>query len=251
MIFGRGSHLCFEEEAKIEAFQGVGLSESYGADLLSATPSVLLQHLDSRIKPSLEVSKTLFSSNKDLIARIKRSTAWMLTSLKSLQSNVTLLKSYGVCTDEIQKLIHRRPRMLLHSDKWLQDVVIRVEEQLETPQLSPLFIRGVVALASLKQNTLESKFQVFKSYGWAKSDILTIVRKFPCCLISSKIKIRSWLDIFMKKLGYGPAYFVRHPAVVAYSLDKGLLPRIAVLEALRDRKLMHTNLSHVFVRGKF
>ncbi|GAB4856232.1 hypothetical protein Ancab_014159 [Ancistrocladus abbreviatus] len=227
---------------KIKVFQDFGFSGSQLAELLSTTPVILLWPINAPIKQALEVLKTFFSDNEDLIKAVKRS-QWMLSANvnKYLLPNVVLLQKYGLSEEKIKKQLRERPRCLLQRTKWLEDVLARVEVDLGIPRKSAMFVHGFHVLASLNPRTLESKFQVFKSYGWTESDILTMARKLPYCLRTSDTKIRLQLDFLMKELGYGPAFLSNHPTLLKYSLEKRVFPRIAVLQALRYQKLMDTD----------
>ncbi|GAB4833146.1 hypothetical protein Ancab_031391 [Ancistrocladus abbreviatus] len=229
---------------KIKVFQDHGLSGFEVVDLLSAIPSVFSAPVNI-IKPSLQVLKTVFTSNKDLVDCIKRS-QWVLTSnfSKYLQPNILLLRKYGLSTERIHEMVRRKPRNVLRRPKWLEDVLGRVEGELGIPRKSPMFIYGIMILASLNRKTLESKIQVFKSYGWTESDILTMVRRLPLSLGSSEAKIRCRLGFFMNELGYEPAYLANHPTLLLFSLEKRIVPRIAVFQALREKQLIDNNWQH-------
>lgn len=42
-----------------------------------------------------------------------------------------------------------------------------------------MYLFGVFAFGSVNKKQLESKFEIFKSYGWDESDILTMARANP------------------------------------------------------------------------
>ena len=63
--------------------------------------------------------------------------------------------------------------------KWLQTVLIRVEEKLGIPRGSPMFVHGVFTVGGMNKECSELKFKVFRSFGWSESDVLRLARNNP------------------------------------------------------------------------
>ncbi|GMH31465.1 hypothetical protein Nepgr_033308 [Nepenthes gracilis] len=226
---------------KIRVFQDLGLS---GSDLAKVIPSnsVVERDLNSHIIPALELLKSILITDENVVRALKRSRR-LLWYPRYFQQNIALLQNYGVSDERIRKLILKNPDNFLWGPKWLENIMIRVEEYLGIPRHSAMFLYGVLALAALSEKTLEAKFQIFKSYGWTESDIRTMAKANPLCLTISDAKIRSGLDLFMKELGYKPDYLSLHSVLLKLSLEKRILPRNVVLQVLKDKKLLKKNYS--------
>ncbi|KVI07245.1 Mitochodrial transcription termination factor-related protein, partial [Cynara cardunculus var. scolymus] len=90
---------------------------------------------------------------------------------------------------------------------------------------------------------LETKFEVYRSFGWSDSEIITMARALPVCLRRSEAKLQTTLNFFMNELGYTAAYLATHPKMLVYSLEKRVMPRNSVLEILKEKKLLKYNFS--------
>ncbi|GAB4834559.1 hypothetical protein Ancab_032817 [Ancistrocladus abbreviatus] len=224
---------------KIRVFQELGFSGSEFVDVIAANPSIVSRGLCTHILPSINFLKSILGSDENVVNAIKRSN-WLLSAhiTRKLQPNMLLLKKYGISNERIQKFIVQNPRYLLHNPKCLEESLVRVEEVLGIPRYSKMFLYGVDAIASLSKRTLEMKFRLFRSYGWTDSEVLTMARRLPHCLKLSAAKIRSGLGFFMKELGYKPVYLATHPKLLMHSMEKRVLPRNAVLEVLKEMKLI-------------
>ncbi|XP_047266870.1 uncharacterized protein LOC107867599 isoform X2 [Capsicum annuum] len=92
-------------------------------------------------------------------------------------------------------------------------------------------------LSAQTKYKLDRKIEIFKSFGWSDDDVLEMFRKLPHCIGISEVRIQEKLNLFMKELGFVPAFLASHPAILAYSLEKRVIPRMQVLKSLDERKL--------------
>ncbi|XP_060193229.1 uncharacterized protein LOC132622615 [Lycium barbarum] len=100
-----------------------------------------------------------------------------------------------------------------------------------------MFSYAFHTLVSQKKSSCEKKIEIFKSFGWSDDDVLTMFRKLPYCIALSEAKIQEILNLYMKELGLEPAYLASHPAILTYSLEKRVVPRMQVLKILDQKKL--------------
>ncbi|KAK9270017.1 hypothetical protein L1049_025590 [Liquidambar formosana] len=233
---------------KMRVLQDLGLSGSDLVEVITSNPSFFKRGLDTHIVPSIDFLKTIVRSDENVVKAIKKKT-WLLSSnnTKRMQPNVVILQKCGISKEKIEKLVLRTPRRLLQNPKWLEDIVLRVENQLGIPRNSAMFSYGIDVLASMSKATLEFKYEIFKSFGWSESDIITMARNLPFCLSLSEVKIRNGLTFFMKELGYEPGYLASHPKLLMHSLEKRVLPRNAVLKVLKEKNLIRTNPSLCYI----
>ena len=71
------------------------------------------------------------------------------------------------------------PGCLLQSPNWLESTIEKVEPVLGIPRNSPRFGDGIELAVSMAKSTLETKFEVFTSFGCPDSEIHTMVRALP------------------------------------------------------------------------
>jgi len=97
-------------------------------------------------------------------------------------------------------------------------------------------------LGCLNEKNIESKCQVFESFGWDRSDVVDLFRHNPLCLGMSEQKIKATLGFYMNELGYDPGFIIKLSVLLCYSLEKRVLPRHLVLQLLKDKGLIGEDL---------
>ncbi|KAL4557666.1 hypothetical protein LXL04_035852 [Taraxacum kok-saghyz] len=188
-------------------------------------------------------AKTGFPTTKH--SPLQQRSWWLLSSnfAQKLSASILVLQKYGLPKDKIETLLLRNPGSLLQSPNWLESTIEKVEPVLGIPRNSPRFADGIELAVSMATSTLETKFEVFRSFGWSDSEIHTMVSALPFCVRRSEAKIEVTLKFFMNELGYTATYLATHPKLLVYSLEKRVMPRYKVLEILKEKKLLKNKLS--------
>ncbi|KAL8154397.1 hypothetical protein V2J09_012157 [Rumex salicifolius] len=217
---------------KIRALQDLGFSGSGLRLIVSQHPYVLRPSIDSSIVPVLQVLKSVMGGVEQLISFMVqiKSNRWLC---KDLPANILLLKSYGLTSEDIKLLMLRRG-FPFASTHWVEKILKGVEEKLGIPRTSGMFIHGISALSKKSEGKMEAWIQVLVSYGWSETEISELLRRSPLCLNISEKTLRIKLKYFMDDLGWGSDYLAGNPAFLSYSLEKRTLPRVAVMQTLKD-----------------
>ncbi|KAJ8434261.1 hypothetical protein Cgig2_010471 [Carnegiea gigantea] len=158
-----------------------------------------------------------------------------------LLPNVALLLNNGIPMEFIRKHLIARPSSFPLKTNSFEEILIRVEEKFGIPRGSSMFLYGVQLLASNYERTIQSKFQVFRSFGWTQSDIVEMMGKNPNCFLKSKEKIEKSLNFLMKELGYEPKYVITNDFLLTCSLEGRLVPRYRTLMVLNEKGLVRQN----------
>ncbi|KAM3361326.1 putative protein isoform X2 [Capsicum galapagoense] len=223
---------------KFECLQKVGVSGSDLVDLFLADGKVLYKAVGSHVRPNLDYLRKLISSEETLVKLIKKSPKILaVDGPKRFEPKILLLQKFGFSNAKIEKLLLQRPGILFQNPEWLEEILHRVEKDLQISPKSGMFVYGVLAAISLRKSAVEKKMRVFRSCGWCDLDIMTVFRKQPLCLGMSEARIRRALDFFTRRLGIKSEFLVSNPALIMLSLDKRVIPRIEVLKVLNEKKL--------------
>uniref|UniRef100_A0A803LJZ9 Reverse transcriptase zinc-binding domain-containing protein n=1 Tax=Chenopodium quinoa TaxID=63459 RepID=A0A803LJZ9_CHEQI len=219
---------------KIKLLQDLGFS---GADLVHAILAnpLLLIRLSG---PAIDAIRVVVGSDYNVAKILKRSN-WLsfANAANYLIPNVKLLQAYGISNDKIAKFMLQQPRVLVRKTDIFRDLLIKVEDKFGIPRDSPRFLPGVY-LACYKEESVKGKCDIFKSYGWTHSDVLRLIGKNPYCLGYSEAMITKKLEFLTKVLGYKPAFLASHYNLMAYGLEKRLLPRHKLLLFLKEKALV-------------
>ncbi|XP_055835433.1 uncharacterized protein LOC129903936 isoform X2 [Solanum dulcamara] len=224
---------------KLQCLRKVKVSGSDLVDFFLADGKALYKVVGSHLRTNLDYLGKLVSSEETLVKLIKRSPSLLAVNCPTrFEPKILLLQNFGFSNAKIEKLILQKPRILLQNFEWLEEILHRVEKDLQISPKSGMFIYGVIALIALGKSTVENKMGVFRSCGWCDLDIMTVFRKQPLCLVTSEARILRALDFFTRVLGFKPEYLINYPAFLMLSLDKRVIPRNEVLKVLKEKKLI-------------
>lgn len=163
--------------------------------------------------------------------------------VKGIKPNIDLLRKYGLSDEKILKILVVHSEVLGHDPKRLEKILIKVGKEFGISSDSSTFSGAVIVLASLSEETLKMKYEIFKSFGWTDLDIKIMVSKSPRCLILSETTIRERLKFFMNEFGCEPGYLANRPYVMTYSLKYRVVPRYTILQILKERKVITAKVS--------
>uniref|UniRef100_A0A803L3H1 Uncharacterized protein n=1 Tax=Chenopodium quinoa TaxID=63459 RepID=A0A803L3H1_CHEQI len=228
---------------KIKLLNDLGLSGSDLVQVVVRNPLVLRRNLG----PAIHAFRTVLSSDENVARVMKRwygvMNRWyrveFYDAANYLIPNVELLQSYcGISGDKLQKRIIHDPKTYCVKTSSFKNFLIRVEEKLGIPRNSGMFVYGIECVAVFSDKNVYDKCQIFKSFGWTQSDVMELIRRNPLCLTANEERIKDRLDFLINQLGYKPDHLASHPSFFIYSIEKRLLPRHRVLEALKEKGLI-------------
>ncbi|MCD9639244.1 hypothetical protein HAX54_023650 [Datura stramonium] len=223
---------------KIQCLMDLGLSGSDLVNVIAKDAQIIERSLDTHLRPTIDCLRRTLGTDDNVLKAIKRA-PWLLSfgPHHTMETNLLLLRNFGFSDEKIRKLVLIYPNYLTQKPERIKDLLHRVENDFRVPRDSPVFHYGFQVLSSQKKSALDRKIGIFKSFGWSDDDILELFRKLPHCIGLSEDRIKKKLNLFMKELGLGPAYLVSHPAILVYSLERRVVPRMQVLKILDEKKL--------------
>ncbi|OMO88727.1 Mitochodrial transcription termination factor-related protein [Corchorus olitorius] len=239
--------LCKPEKTllpKFQFFYSVGLSGSDLAKILSSSPHVLHNSLDSRIIPSFNFLKDFIRCGDDkVLVAFKRFPDVLRKDFQSqAAANIAILRECGVPESKIASHLVNRPRTFYTGHEKFK----RTVEQVKKLGLNPLkyvFLTAVHVLAQISKSTQERKCNVFKDWGRSDEEIVSAFGRFPNCIQYSEHKIKATMDFFVNIMGLKSSYIANNPQFLAYSLKKRIIPRFAVFQSLLSKGLIKKEIS--------
>ncbi|MCD9639245.1 hypothetical protein HAX54_023651 [Datura stramonium] len=224
---------------KLQCLSELGLSGSDLVKVLLRDWKFLDRGLDNCIKSLLSCLKNVLVSDENVVKVIKRS-SWLISynSRGTMEANLNLLRSFGCSNNKIKKFVLRHPTFLKISTKKLEEMLHRVEKEVGVSPDSAMFLHIVGVLTSLNQENVDTKFGIFKSFGWSETDILTMLQKLPYCVGLSETRIQNALTFLMKEVGYKSIYIASRPSLLACSLEKRLIPRYEMWKLVNEKNLI-------------
>ncbi|OVA06622.1 Mitochodrial transcription termination factor-related [Macleaya cordata] len=221
---------------KLDFLQELGFSGSALVDFIIKNPKIVERGINSCLVPKVNFLRSFLHSNENIVKALKRSNWIVYNFSKTVDYNIEILHECGVLDKQISQFLLKSPRFFTQNQDRLKDHVSRAEK-FGFKKGSASFIHAVYTLNAMTKDTLEAKFDMYKSYGWSESDIASAFRKCPSFLNISMQKVKAIMEFFVGELGYDPKDFASKPGLFTYSLEKRLKPRYEVLKILKSRGL--------------
>ncbi|XWS75250.1 hypothetical protein CRYUN_Cryun01aG0069700 [Craigia yunnanensis] len=224
---------------KFRFFYSKRISRSELVRILSSNPHVFEYDLDNRIIPSFNFFKELTHCDDNKVFLAYKNFSSVLT--RNLQSvfapNLAILLENGVPESIIMNKLVVHPRIFAEN----HDKFRRTAEEVKKLGFNPLKQRSLIALQALIQiskSTWERKYNVFKQWGWTDEEIVSAFEKYPRCMIFSEHKITATMNFYVNTMGWKSSYIANCPALLSYSLERRIIPRCSVLQALLSKGLI-------------
>ncbi|KAG5559932.1 hypothetical protein RHGRI_003279 [Rhododendron griersonianum] len=217
---------------KLEFLKTRGVSSADVARIVSTSPFFLHSSLENRIIPSFDFLSNLFQSKDKAIAVIIKSyhCLW-LDPLTQTNPNIATLRQVGVSDSSIKYLLTYEPQAVMVSYDRFRQAVEEVQKMGFSPSKNH-FVVAIRVLGSMTKSTWNKKIEVYRKWGLTKDELFVAFKKQPWCMTISEVKINRVMEFFVIKMGLEPLFITRNPLIITLSLEKRIVPRSAVYEAL-------------------
>uniref|UniRef100_A0A0E0PVA9 Uncharacterized protein n=1 Tax=Oryza rufipogon TaxID=4529 RepID=A0A0E0PVA9_ORYRU len=228
---------------RVDELGGLGLSRSQIARLL---PLAGRCFRSSSLATRLAFWHPVFGSFENILKALKMNAALLGSDLdKVAKPNLAFLAQCGINASDVTRttLSLYSCRLFTVNPRFLQDAVARVEE-LGVARGWRTFHRVLSTVAFLSRETIASKMQLLDDLGFSQDDFLVIVRRAPQVLRLSDGRIRRSVEFLIRDVGLEQSYIAQRPTLLAYSLERRLLPRHCLLKVLKAKGLLNCDLSY-------
>ncbi|XP_017223482.1 uncharacterized protein LOC108199961 [Daucus carota subsp. sativus] len=221
---------------KLDFLISVTSCETDVVNIVTKNPFILTRSLDNHLRPLFDSLKSAAGSNENAAAVIKCN-PFMLSfcNSSSFVRNVQFLQTVGVPRNQILKMITKYGQSVgVKHDKFCK-VVLKVKD-MGFDLSSSYFREAVLCLSFLTESAWESRCEVYRSFGLSNHDIITMFKKQPAVMSFSEKRIWEMLDFFVHRLRWSPSRLSTTPNVFLFGLEKRIIPRCSVLQALVSNK---------------
>ncbi|KZV54349.1 Mitochondrial transcription termination factor family protein [Dorcoceras hygrometricum] len=218
---------------KIEFFlHSAGFSETDMVKTFVKYPRYLTRSVEKLFAPVYEYLEDVVGSRKAGILLSRGSWIFDRGLHKKLIDNVAFLRELEVPERSIQYALYHYPHVVTRDLESFKKLVSEVQGM----GFNPLKMSFVVAMHSRtgksSRGIWERCYETYSSWGWSKDDIHLAFRKYPNCMLLSEKKISRFLDLVVNKMGRDSRSIAQIPNVIAYSMEKRIIPRYSVLRHL-------------------
>jgi len=112
---------------------------------------------------------------------------------------------------------------------------------------SKAFVAALRAVLGVGKETIDRRLQCLRSLGFSEKQILEISSKKPLVLASSEENLKRHVGFVVDSLGLPLADLVKHAPLFTCSVEKRMIPRYRVMEALKSMQVLKTEMDWIKV----
>ncbi|KAG7539243.1 Transcription termination factor mitochondrial/chloroplastic [Arabidopsis suecica] len=226
-------------EPKLRFFEELGFSGSDLGKFVSQHSSFIGVSLVRKIIPTVEILKSIVAPKHEHLTVILSRCGWLLGTDPNLflLPNISYLKTCGIVGSQLASLLRRQPRIFNVPEEKLRGYVSRALE-LGFNLNSRMLVHAVLSLSSLSEKTFDRKLKLFVANGFSEDEITDIIRRSPGLIRCAEDKLTLGFEFYMKRMGIEREALVKRPCVLMYNLEKRVIPRLKVLQILREKRLL-------------
>ncbi|KAL5703825.1 hypothetical protein ACHQM5_022329 [Ranunculus cassubicifolius] len=233
-------------EPKLRFFESLGITGSELGLYISMSTNVLVQSLDRKMIPTIEILKRILSNDQKALICVLKRCKWILCKYPRLAANVSLLESYGIVRYQLSTLLKNQPFLFVMKESKIKDFLHKAEAMGFSPG-SRMFVHGLLTSSSMNSETWEKKIKIFQSFGFSREDCAVMFRRTPALPRVSEEKLKIGIEFLISNVGIERSAIMNQPFVLMYSMEKRVIPRYIVLEILKSKKLLDKNPSFINV----
>ncbi|XP_027343941.1 transcription termination factor MTERF2, chloroplastic-like [Abrus precatorius] len=220
---------------KLKFFHSIGVSNIDMPRVIIGNYTILGRNLEKCIIPRHEVLRSVVRDDEEVVKVLRKgpySFTYFVTK-SGFVRNIEVLRQRGVPQASISLLvIHFTFASNAKHSKFVE--AIKIVEEIGFDPLKTAFVQAVHVLLTLSRATWESRFEVYERWGWDREMAFGAFRKFPNFMILSEKMFTKKMNFLVKDMGLSSEYIVEYPQVVAYSLEKRIIPRISVIKIMKS-----------------
>jgi mTERF domain-containing protein len=228
---------------KIELLRSIGISSSDLITIISSYPFLFRRNLKKHLIPRYDFLKNVLLVDEKVLVTFKRDPrAFLCNARNNMAPNIGLMRQLGAPSSKISLLVTNFPASVFSEHTKFVEAVHQVMEMGFDP-MKTVFVLAIQVLFKMKKPKLESRFELYKRWGWSKGMALAAFKRFPHCMLSSEEKITKTMDFLVNKIGWPSANIARDPCVITLSLENRIIPRCSVVQILLAKGLVKNNLA--------
>ncbi|KAE8706766.1 hypothetical protein F3Y22_tig00110388pilonHSYRG00221 [Hibiscus syriacus] len=236
------SLLCNPEKTLLPKFQFFYSKRISGVQLLrilSSNPDILRYSLDNRIIPNFNALKEFTRCNDDQVFSAYRNYSNILSCdfRSMIAPNLAIVKECGMPEPTIMVELVLHPRaFVMNPDKFR--ITVEEVKKLGFDPLKRSFLTALQAFFQISKSSWDKKTNVLKQWGWSNEVVLSAFVKYPRFMMYSEQKITAVMSFFVHTMGWKALEIAKHPVLISFSLERRIIPRCSVLQALLSKGLI-------------
>jgi len=229
-------------EEDLELLYGFGLTTpAHIRKVVVRNPKFFIWKSETKLKTMLYFLRT-FMKEDDVCKLIYNYPTIFSMREHRVKFAISLLQKMGVEGEFLSFLLAWQPRLFSASEEKVMESFKQAED-LGVKKGSKPFAAAMRAFLGVGRETIDRRLQCLRSLGFLEKQILEISSKTPLILGCSEENLKHHVDFVVNSLGLPLADLVKDATLFTYSVEKRMIPRYRVLEALKSMKMPRTKMS--------
>jgi mTERF domain-containing protein len=231
-------------EEVLELLNGCGLTTpAQIRKVVLCNPKFLFYNAKKNIQTKLALLKT-FMTEEDISKLLTTNTLLFDARDDNLKSAISLLQGLGFEGQVLSELVATQPSLLMTSEEKIMKLFKQAED-LGFKKGSKTFAYALPLIWGVGKLNLERRLQCLSSLGFSEEQISELSSRDPRFLGLSEEKLKSIVDFMVNYVELPLSDLVKYPHLLTYSLEKRIVPRFRVMEALTSMQVQELKIPFV------
>jgi len=228
----------------LELLNGCGLTTpAQIRKVVLCNPKFLFYNAKKNIQTKLALLKT-FMTEEDISKLLTTNTLLFDARDDNLKSAISLLQGLGFEGQVLSELVATQPSLLMTSEEKIMKLFKQAED-LGFKKGSKTFAYALPLIWAVGKLNLERRLQCLSSLGFSEEQISELSSRDPRFLGLSEEKLKSIVDFMVNYVELPLSDLVKYPHLLTYSLEKRIVPRFRVMEALTSMQVQELKIPFV------
>jgi mTERF domain-containing protein len=230
---------CRNLKEVLELLKGCGLNTpAQIRRVVIGSPEILFRSAETNIQSKLGLLGT-FMKEEDIAKIVIRNSRIFLCREDRLKSRISFLQRLGVDGQELSELVARVPRLLTASEETVSESFKQAED-LGCQKGLKMSASLMHTILGTGKEQLERRLHCLNSLGFSEKQVSELLRRWPLIVGLSEENVKHHMDFLVKSAGFPLDYLVTYAPLFGYSLEKRIIPRYRVMEALKSMQVLKT-----------
>ncbi|KAK7304972.1 hypothetical protein VNO77_42869 [Canavalia gladiata] len=228
---------------KFNFLRSIGVSNTDMPKIIVGNHLILLRSLEKCLIPRYEVLRSVVRDNLEVVRALKSSARGFTYCdiMTHLVPNIEVLRQCGVPQSSISLLmVNFAGIAYVKHSKFVE--AVKMVEEIGFDPLKTTFVMAVQVLISTSKEGWEGRLVFYEKWGWNHNMALQAFRTFPNFMKLSEESVMKKMSFLVKDMGFPSEEVAESPQVLAYNLEKRMIPRFSVIKILKSKGLLRKKL---------
>lgn len=231
-------------EEVLELLNGCGLNTpAQIRRVVLCNPKFLFYNAKKNVHSKLSLLKT-FMTKEDISKLLTTNTLLFDAREDNFKSVISLLQGLGFEGQVLSELVAAQPSLLMTSEEKVMQLIKQAED-LGFIKGSKAFAYALPLIREVGKQSVERRLQFLSKLGFSEEQISELSSRDLRFLRLSEENLKSIVDFMVNYVELTLSDLVNYPLLLTYSLEKRIIPRFRVMEALASMQVQELKIPFI------